>query len=1044
MPPPPDNRPPLADQPARNRFKGELDRNFSVMASAGAGKTTAIVDRVVALARADAKRDESLLTGLTVVTYGREAASEMRRRAATALREANVGPIVQTRFQQAYFGTIHSFCLELLRAYGPLAGLSPTFTLTSENEALWREFVRASDNILSPLPEQARSAFSRLASIPKTLGLVHQFGARIPNAPEPPPLPTVNLSPVINFEPEGRKPAPKSQAYIDEAIRRAKDWQTAWNDPSEPPCPLPECGGGGKEFVATWEAAWRPLRDWLGEAALYLAASVGREFREFRIARGSIIYDDMIAVATRLLEHPTVGQAIRDSGRIVILDEAQDTDWLQYFILLNVAGAVWRSPEQIDIEAPPPPGRFCQVGDPQQAIYSSRADPKVYRQIHHNLLDSKGVEEITFSVTMRCDQAVAAAVNQFFPHILRPQDAKYGQAQFVELTTRPDAGPGQVQRVRLPHDPTLPEKPKPDQQATAEADAIAQWLAETGPDALNVTDWSQVAILASRNSWIDTLAGALDRAGLPVQAHSRAETRASEPAWTWSAALFHVISHPEDQFELIGLLRELFALSDSDIACHYRDTSLQSVTEVLELLNQLRRDNATAPLSEAVHNLIEGVQLRERLNSLPGNDSYRVDKLLARLNADAMLAEERGQSLSEWSRELVASLGTTDGLDEPKPDHIQLLTCHKSKGLQWQVVIAPMLFREHRPPHSSYPMLYQANPEHPAAVAFDKTAHLERSAEAKTGAEFEHARLAYVAWTRARERLIFIDADALYAKPASSSWLGTWNVPHNGPNAQAWVNLPGFTANKSPTKDKNPARTADSPDQPVIFRAGPSNEPHVSELTFPQRVIPSSLARHSTTTRAHERDESDLSSEPGYPEIRTPTGGTGADYGNWWHNAVECAPWGKPSAAWESFLATRLPDCPDRERGSIEWHKLLSSNEFPWVNEPNRITRAEVSLLWPEATEAQATLDLYPLSDTGPDFAYDGFIDLLVEDPDSGTLRAIDWKTDRVGKNPAKELTRAYGRQLGAYVQALSAIFNRPVEGWLYSTRASEWIRLDG
>ena len=37
-----------ADQPERTRFITELERNFSVVASAGSGKTRAITDRIVA------------------------------------------------------------------------------------------------------------------------------------------------------------------------------------------------------------------------------------------------------------------------------------------------------------------------------------------------------------------------------------------------------------------------------------------------------------------------------------------------------------------------------------------------------------------------------------------------------------------------------------------------------------------------------------------------------------------------------------------------------------------------------------------------------------------------------------------------------------------------------------------------------------------------------------------------------------------------------------------------------------------------------------
>ena len=58
----------IADEAARQRFASELDRNFSVIASAGSGKTRAITDRIVEIARAP-QRALEWLPQLVVVTY---------------------------------------------------------------------------------------------------------------------------------------------------------------------------------------------------------------------------------------------------------------------------------------------------------------------------------------------------------------------------------------------------------------------------------------------------------------------------------------------------------------------------------------------------------------------------------------------------------------------------------------------------------------------------------------------------------------------------------------------------------------------------------------------------------------------------------------------------------------------------------------------------------------------------------------------------------------------------------------------------------------
>src|SRR3712207_7539823 len=62
------------DQAARLRFATELDRNFSVVASAGSGKTRAVTERIVQLAKSPAALDA--LPRLVVLTFANRAADE--------------------------------------------------------------------------------------------------------------------------------------------------------------------------------------------------------------------------------------------------------------------------------------------------------------------------------------------------------------------------------------------------------------------------------------------------------------------------------------------------------------------------------------------------------------------------------------------------------------------------------------------------------------------------------------------------------------------------------------------------------------------------------------------------------------------------------------------------------------------------------------------------------------------------------------------------------------------------------------------------------
>src|SRR5205823_12034074 len=131
-----------------------------------------------------------------------------------------------------------------------------------------------------------------------------------------------------------------------------------------------------REFVRRWREAFRPLRDWASGCASCVAAEVQRDYRDFRLARGAITYADQVALATELLCIPEVAKRIRQKNYRVILDEAQDTNPQQFFVLMEITrppeatGEWFRTREvQAGLVIPPRSGHFSMVGDFQQSIY---------------------------------------------------------------------------------------------------------------------------------------------------------------------------------------------------------------------------------------------------------------------------------------------------------------------------------------------------------------------------------------------------------------------------------------------------------------------------------------------------------------------------------------------------------------------------------------------------------------------------------------------------------------------------------------------------
>src|ERR1051325_9998974 len=150
------------DESARARFASELDRNFSVVASAGSGKTTAITQRILSIARSP--NAVEILPRLVVVTFTNRAADEMQQRARQILLQQNRTPEVQVAFNRAFFGTIHAFCMKLLTDFGHYLGLpAPLELLEANGDAdLWEQFIQSHAQIGYSLGEDNRAMLLRL------------------------------------------------------------------------------------------------------------------------------------------------------------------------------------------------------------------------------------------------------------------------------------------------------------------------------------------------------------------------------------------------------------------------------------------------------------------------------------------------------------------------------------------------------------------------------------------------------------------------------------------------------------------------------------------------------------------------------------------------------------------------------------------------------------------------------------------------------------------------------------------------------------------
>src|SRR5215467_3530649 len=123
------------------------------------------------------------------------------------------------------------------------------------------------------------------------------------------------------------------------------------------------------------------------------------------------------------------------------------------------------------------------------------------------------------------------------------------------------------------------------------------------------------------------------------------------------------MADPNDSYEVVGVLREIFGLSDDDlhrfseayparfqIREHTSGNSV--VAKTLNRLSRIREATLQQPLFSAVHEIVRCTQLRERLRSLPAEEFGELSNELDKLLSLAATAEARGLSLADLGQNL--------------------------------------------------------------------------------------------------------------------------------------------------------------------------------------------------------------------------------------------------------------------------------------------------------------------------------------------------------------------------------------------------------
>ena len=1035
----------LIDGEARDRFRDEWDRNFAVSANAGSGKTTAISERLAAMALAPGAAER--LRRTAVVTYTKKAAVQIGQRARQVLlrriQESGTADLsALDQLERTFFGTIHSFCLKLANTYGQTIGINLNPTVIAESdEALWEEFVEQDAMTFSSLQERELDAFLRHVPLEHIFRVARELDRSTATYLKArPPVGMPHLAAAAYEQLMALAPKGSGARNLAVSQARARAWSEAWGS-GVGFLPLYEPAGSAKAVVESARAWMAPLKRWLADAAAVLAAELAGRYREWRFDRGVQTYADQVDAALAVLHDDVLLDKIRDEGWRIVLDEAQDTDPQQFAVLVELArprGARRGTWPVLPGAVPPRPGHFCMVGDGQQAIYGSRADISNFTRHVDAFRRGDGGELLQFQVSFRAPHALLDVLNATLPAAFGPdREENFGpepeenapppflQVPYVPLEPGPRNEAGMLGCFAL----EIPASPPEGVEVwlAEECRQLATWLRANGPSAVGVETWGEVAVLAPRNDWLLAARKAFEGVGLEVALQTRRNRCGDNPAYAWLSGLLAVCADPENMFEWTGVLREVFAVSDGMIAAEMRERGRlmweepevhpEALAKALQTVRPfvLRVNDATSPLGEFVRMLSESCGLMAKAQRL--DPSGGVTGELERLLAGAAEAGLTGTSAREWLEELLACIDDGRPAGKPSRTAINLLTSHSAKGLEWHAVIVIGLWRGiGQAPERGLKLVREKGG---ARLFFDSSSLPPDSRLARDRERMrELARLLYVTLTRPRRTLVVPWAAGFGGRQREKpSFADLWGVDFD---TLAPLDSEVLVVEADTSDPENQVEdTAD-----LDLRTVQPKRP------LPARVLPHELVEKADVSRS-------VRHEAGVDAPRPPlSSGDAIDYGVWWHETMEFLPWEKDVeeiAEHGKRAIEKARALGFGPRAEEEWTRLLGSEPWRVLREPRWVRLAELGIFAP----------------LGADAWIDGVIDLVLHDPATNEVWVVDWKTNRRAGHETvnallKRLVCEYTPQLKAYGTCLGTFFqDADLRLLVYSSAAGEWSEVD-
>ncbi|MGL4474444.1 MAG: exodeoxyribonuclease V subunit beta [Shewanella sp.] len=483
-------------------------------------------------------------------------------------------------------------------------------------------------------------------------------------------------------------------------------------------------------------------------------AIIGLDLAMCQSANADESSDENAHIAASLLAQQAISQQLTTSIAkrfpVALIDEFQDTDPLQFAIFSGIYPAVASEAQQHTL---------LMIGDPKQAIYAFRgADIYTYisarqQTAHHYHLDTN----------YRSSLAMVSAVNQLFTQVDDPfisdtisfDEVKAADKGSKALIEPESCAALQLRLLAEDADKGLNKTTARKQLAADASNEIARLLnlASSGAATLVAkTDKSSplkakdIAVLVRDRNEANVMRDALTQRGIGAVFLSRDSVFDTDEARQMVLILRALVDPRDERAIRAALACPLLGFSADNI--HEFNQSENMRAQILEQFLTLHQLWLRRGVMPALLNLADSLNLLTRLQQAKDADRQLTDfRHLAELLQQKAAELDGMSALLNWFEQEIAlhQGGEEQQLRlESEQNLVQIVTIHKSKGLEYPVCFLPFVSLARDQSRRPAPMLYH-QAQH---LIWDIDGSDDGWELAKQETLAEDLRLLYVALTR--------------------------------------------------------------------------------------------------------------------------------------------------------------------------------------------------------------------------------------------------------------------------------------------------------